>query len=87
MVTDLKQMKQEQLWHQIKNTSVGLDFMEQMCFGIVLQKNLIVLQKNKAAELDGSARMWLRTPQQTQTEALTFLAKNQQLSNAMLMGK
>jgi len=41
----------------------------------------------KAAELDGSARIWLCTPQQTSTEALQFLAKNQQLSNVMLMGK
>jgi len=41
----------------------------------------------KAAELDSSARIWLCTPQQTPTEALTFLAKNQQLSNAMPMGK
>jgi len=43
--------------------------------------------KNKAAELDGSARIWLCTPQQTSTETLQFLAKNQQLSNVMLMGK
>ena len=42
---------------------------------------------NKAAELDGSARIWLCTPQQTSAEALAFLAKNQQLSNVMLMGK
>jgi len=42
---------------------------------------------NKAAELDGSARIWLCTPQQTSTEELQFLAKNQQLSNVMLMGK
>jgi len=44
-------------------------------------------RQNKAAELDGSARIWICTPQQTSTEALQFLAKNQQLSNAMLMGK
>jgi len=38
MVTGLKQMKQEQVWHQIENTAAGLEFMEQMCFGTVLQK-------------------------------------------------
>jgi len=32
MVTGLKQMKQEQVWHQIKNTTVGSEFVEQMCF-------------------------------------------------------
>jgi len=42
---------------------------------------------NKAAELDSSARIWLCNPQQTSTEALAFLAKNQQLSNVMPMGK
>jgi len=42
---------------------------------------------SKAAELDGSARIWLCTPQQTSTEALQFLAKNQQLSNVMRMEK
>jgi len=31
--------------------------------------------------------MWLCTPQQTSTEALLLLAKNQQLSNVTLMGK
>jgi len=31
---------------------------------------------DKAAELDSSARIWLCTPQETSTEALTFLAKN-----------
>jgi len=36
MVTGLKQMKQEQVWRQIKNAAVGLEFIEQMCFGIVL---------------------------------------------------
>jgi len=41
----------------------------------------------KAAELESSARIWLCTPQQTSTEALAFLAKNQQLSDATLMGK
>jgi len=38
---------------------------------------------NEAAELDGSTGIWLCTPQQTSTEALTFLAANQQLSDAM----
>ena len=31
MVTGPKQMKQGQVWHQVKNTTVGLEFMEQMC--------------------------------------------------------
>jgi len=31
---------------------------------------------NKAAELDGSARIWLCTPQQTSTEALAFSLKS-----------
>jgi len=47
----------------------------------------ILVTTNKAAELDGSARIWLCTAKQTSTEALQFLAKNQQLSDVMLMGK
>jgi len=36
MVTGPNQMKQGQVW--VKKTTVGLEFMEQMCFGTVLQK-------------------------------------------------
>jgi len=39
-------------------------------------RNNILLSQNKAAELDGSARIWLCTPQQTSTEALTFGLKS-----------
>jgi len=42
---------------------------------------------DKAAELDASARIWICLSQQTPTEALPLFAKNQQLSNAMPMGK
>jgi len=37
--------------------------------------------------VDSSTRIWLCTPQQTSSKEWTFLAKNQQLFNAMLMGK
>jgi len=39
MVTGPKQMKQGQVWHQVKKTTAGLEFVEQMCFGTVSQKN------------------------------------------------
>jgi len=38
LVTGSKQMKQEQVWHQVKNITAGFEFMEQMCFGTVSQK-------------------------------------------------
>jgi len=60
--------------------------MHAWCFASDLDINPMNNQ-NKAAELDSSARIWLCTPQQTSTESLTFLAKNQQLADAMLMGK
>ena len=41
MVTGPTQTKQGQVWHQVKKTTVGLEFMEQMCFGIVLKKKPI----------------------------------------------
>jgi len=39
MVPDSKGVEQEQVWHQVNNAAVGLELMEQMWFGIVLQKN------------------------------------------------
>ena len=41
----------------------------------------------KAAELDGSARIWICTPWQTPTETLAFWAKTQQLSDVAPMRK
>jgi len=39
MVPDSKGVEQEQVWHQANNTAAGSELMEQMWFGIVLQKN------------------------------------------------
>jgi len=35
MVRVQKGMKQEQVWHQVKNTTSGSELIEQLCFGIV----------------------------------------------------
>ena len=40
---------------------------------------------NEPAGVDSSARIWICTSQQAQTESLMFLAKNQLLSNVMPM--
>jgi len=51
------------------------------------RKNNVANSPNEAGELDSSAGIWLCTPQQSLTEALAFSAENQQLSDAMPMGK
>jgi len=45
-----------EVWHQVKNHAVGLEFIEQMCFGTVLQK-----KPNKVGELEISAKTVLLT--------------------------
>jgi len=70
-------------WSQITQVDVIFQHRNRCCKEHGENDNPIT----KAAELDGSARIWLCTPQQTSTETLTFLAQNQQLSNAMPMAK
>ena len=70
-------------WRDDKNCGFRPDRPNSRC----QHKSFVKWKCNEAAELTRSARIWLCTPQQTSTETLTFLAKNQQLRDAITLGK